>query len=251
MHIFIFSHLDDEFGIFYQIEESIKSKKETYIIYVTTSSTTENIDQIRLLESIKSLKKLGVNENQLILLGNELNVPDLKIIDTVQEVYAYFEDFFEKRVNGVDTVFTHCYEGGHPDHDAVNLIIRKIKQKYRFNFKLLTFPLYHGKGLPWIFYKVMHPQNKSDNWMSLAIPFRQRFTYIKLLFNYKSQLKTLIGIAPFYILKMVFTGKQYLKKEIDFSENMPYSGRMLYDKRGMESQIYFKERVINKLSSFS
>tara|TARA_B110000259_G_C13971411_1_gene384896 strand:+ start:181 stop:945 length:765 start_codon:yes stop_codon:yes gene_type:complete len=249
--LYIFSHLDDEFGIFHQLKQSLLSDRETLIIYTTSSSKDENVNEIRLQESINSLTMLGATRNQIILLGKELKVPDLRIIDRIDYIYSYLKDFFEERRNDHIVVFTHSYEGGHPDHDALNLIVRDIKYKNNFVFKILSFPLYHGEGMPWIFYRVMHFQDKKDKWFSSSIPLSKRFFYIRLLFNYKSQVKTLIGIAPFYILKMLFLGEQLLKEEKIFLGKLPHKGRTLYDKRNMYSQLDFQEYVIKKLQNIS
>jgi len=251
MHIFIFSHLDDEFGIFYQLEKSLKSKKDTLIFYVTTSSSNHVIHQKRLTETYKSLEALGANRSQIILLGTELLIPDLGVSEKVIKVFNYFDQLLTKNNTKDLVIYTHAYEGGHPDHDALNLILRSLRQKRNYLFKIVVYPLYHGKGMPWILYKVMDPFKKSKGWYSLEIPLQKRLFYIKLLFNYKSQVKTLIGLAPFYIFKILFRGKQNLKIEDNFYGGMPHSGFPLYEKRQMYSQSKFKSYVIDTLHNLN
>ena len=62
--IFIFSHQDDEFGVFEPIRNAIKQGHNVIVYYMTNGkinkSIPKNILYHRDLESLKVLKKLGV-----------------------------------------------------------------------------------------------------------------------------------------------------------------------------------------------
>jgi len=45
-----------------------------------------------------------------------------------------------------DIVFVNAYEGGHPDHDAVNLMAYTGQSELGYPCELLEFPLYNGTG---------------------------------------------------------------------------------------------------------
>ena len=68
--IFIFSHYDDEFGLFNVIEKYTKINQKVYVFYLTNGLSQKNINNKKKLhqrenESIKTLLKLGVKKTTL------------------------------------------------------------------------------------------------------------------------------------------------------------------------------------------
>ena len=77
--IFIFSHYDDEFGLFNVIEKYTKTNLNVYVFYLTNGLLKKNIKNKKKLyqrekESVKTLLKLGVKKNNIIFLGKKLNI---------------------------------------------------------------------------------------------------------------------------------------------------------------------------------
>ena len=90
--IFLFSHYDDEFGLFNIIESSVKKNKNVYVLYLTNGLTKENSKNKKQLlrrenESTKILNKLGVKRNKIIFLGKKLNVSVYNLHQKLNVVY--------------------------------------------------------------------------------------------------------------------------------------------------------------------
>jgi len=83
----------------------------------------------RRAELLAVLAKAGIPEARYHCLG----LADLEAPVHWAQVRAYVEAF------GPDRVYTHAYEGGHPDHDAVALALAGLPNVWEF-------PLYHAHG---------------------------------------------------------------------------------------------------------
>ena len=67
---FIFSHQDDEFGLFNLIEKATKKQKNVFVIYLTSGLKTKNQNSKSQLlqrdkESLKVLLSLGVSRKNI------------------------------------------------------------------------------------------------------------------------------------------------------------------------------------------
>ena len=68
--------------------------------------------------------------------------------------------------------------------------------------------------------------------MKIKILEKDRINFIKLLFNYRTQLKIWIGLYPFIITYYLFKKYLFLEK-LDISNivKRPHTGELLYEKR--------------------
>ncbi|MDP9095970.1 MAG: PIG-L family deacetylase, partial [Pseudomonadota bacterium] len=53
----------------------------------------------------------------------ELHIPDQAATAEIPEIAARLQQAFG--AHGIGTAVTHCYEGGHPDHDAVAMAVHR------------------------------------------------------------------------------------------------------------------------------
>ena len=78
---YLFSHQDDEFGIFIQLQKDAKLNN-TYVFYLT-SGTDKNINKNKLYrrdkESIKTLTALGVKKKNIFFIGRMLKIKHNKL----------------------------------------------------------------------------------------------------------------------------------------------------------------------------
>jgi LmbE family N-acetylglucosaminyl deacetylase len=75
--------------------------------------TAEAYAAARAVELVEAVGLAGIPANRVITFG----VPDQQPIFRLPEISRRLADLFRERKPWV--VFTHAYEGGHPDHDAV------------------------------------------------------------------------------------------------------------------------------------
>lgn len=232
-NIFYFlAHQDDEFGCFIKLEHDI-CNENTYVFYLTDGGNKINKNDIlsrRDKESLKALKKLGLKSNNVFFIGRKLGVNHYSLYLNLEKVYKNINKII-KEIGKPSSIITHSWEGGHEDHDASNLIGRRIALDFNIIKKSYQFSQYNGFRTLFLFYRVFNPINKKDGKKFFA-KLKKRIFFIKLLFIYTSQLKTWIGLYPFII-------SHYLFKNYNFMENMnkdkfvkkPHTKKLLYETR--------------------
>ena len=144
--IFFLAHYDDEFGIYEDIRIHIAHKIPLHIVYLTSSSFDGSGNKIRENESLSVLKKLGVKRSQISFIGKELSIPDLALKENLINAFIKCKSLI-KKIGNVKTIYSPAYEGGHPDHDALNFLCSKFIITSKSKIDGLQFPLYCGPGL--------------------------------------------------------------------------------------------------------
>lgn len=229
--LFLFAHQDDEFGVFHQIELEIKSRRRIVCVYVTDGSATAST-KTRDLESSAILKKLGVNPDNIISVGSELNIRDGSFYRNTDTFAIWLESFIEKNP-GVASCFVPAWEGGHPDHDMLHALTI-----YAFHTKNLLsiirqYSLYNAKGCFGPFFRILTPLLENGQISHSYIPWRSRIRYLKYCLSYKSQWRSWLGLFPAIFFYYIFTGKQQLQPvSLSRVTRRPHEGRLYYEARG-------------------
>ena len=227
---YLFAHQDDEFGIFIDLLQKIK-RDNVYIFYLT-SGYKNKIHKLKLsnrdIESINVLKKIGVKQKNIKFVGKELDIKSNKLYLNINKAYKEIIKFTKKIAP--HEIITLAWEGGHEDHDACNLIGRKIAFKFGILKNSGEFSLYNAYKLRLIFFRVFNPINNKGK--IIKVKFYYRLFIIRLLFYYTSQLKVWIGLYPFVIFHYFFFGYNFIQplnknKKIQ----RPHSGKLLYEIR--------------------
>ncbi|MEO6758937.1 MAG: PIG-L family deacetylase [Saprospiraceae bacterium] len=138
------AHADDEtLGCFSVLRDPAA---DVHIVHATDSAprdlkyawrsgfaTRAGYQAARREELLTMLRKAGIPEERYHCLG----LADQEAPVYWPQIRSYVEAF------GADRVYTHAYEGGHPDHDAVALALAGLPNVWEF-------PLYHGHGAEFV-----------------------------------------------------------------------------------------------------
>ena len=251
---FIFSHQDDEFGLFNIIEKATKKQKNVFVIYLTSGLKTKNQNNKnkqlqRDKESLKVLLKLGVRRNNIFFLGKKLNIPVYYLYKNLNIVYQEIKNFL-KNHQGKHIIYTHSWEGGNEDHDACFVIVKKIIHQ---NFKIVKafeFSQYHNYKTKILPFKVQNFISDKKKIYRTKIKFNDKIKYIHYLFNYISQLYIWLPIFPFVIMRILmndYGNLKMIKKNLIIKK--PHKGTLLYEKLRKKKYTYFKKYFINFLSN--
>jgi hypothetical protein len=229
---YLFAHQDDEFGCFIKLDKDILTKN-TYVFYLTSGSNKifhKNKLSSRDKESLKTLKKLGLKEKNIFFIGRDLEINHYTLYSNLEKAYTKIKKI-AKIIGKPDSIVTHSWEGGHEDHDACNLIGRKIAYKFGVIENSYQFSLYNAFKTSIIFFKVFNPIKKNRGIFSFA-KLNRRIFYIRLLFIYSSQIRIWFGLYPFIIFHYLFKGYNFMEKlDKDKIIKRPHAKKLLYEVR--------------------
>ena len=250
--LFLFAHQDDEFGVFYEIHRLVSRGDKVIVAYLTSGTSDGTPSRIRNAESISVLKKLGVAESNIVFLGTNTGIPDGDLCNHLEPAYCGIAGLIAKD-EVPEKLYFHAWEGGHQDHDAVHLIGLVLGEHFGILEHCYQFPLYTGAGLPAAFFRLFFclPENGATTSLT-TIPWRQRIEFIKFCFHYPSQLKTWIGLFPFFLFHYLFLGTQVLQTvSVKRIQQPPHFGKLLYERRGFYSYKKFAEVTAGFISRLS
>ena len=138
-YLFMFAHPDDEVLITGTMKQLLDHGAEVDAAWVTCGDYFGNIET-RLRELARVTAILGLKENSIHL----LRLPDLGLVSMLNQAADKVADML-KSVKP-DVIFSNAYEGGHPDHDAVNFLAYEASYRAGLKPKLYEFPLYNATG---------------------------------------------------------------------------------------------------------
>jgi len=231
--IFIFSHQDDEFGLYNIIEKQIEEKKNIIIIYLT-SGYNISINKFRFSkrdkESLMVLLNLGVKKKNIYFIGRKLNIKIYDLYKHLNIVYNHV-NLIIKKLKNKSLIFTHAWEGGNEDHDACYVIVKKIILKNKNILSYYQFSQYHGHKTFFLPFKIQEHFQSNTKLFHIKINFTKKIKYIRYLFSYVSQKYLWLPVYPFIILKILSNN---YGKLIEIDKNSlvkkPHKGKLLYEK---------------------
>jgi LmbE family N-acetylglucosaminyl deacetylase len=242
-HLFLFAHQDDETPVFLEIESLIDAGERVVVCYLTSGRLDGGLAAARNTESTLVLQKLGVNPADIHFIGTDLSIPDGRLIEQIEHVYAHMAQWLEKQ-GPFSSIYSLAWEGGHQDHDAVYAIAVKLASQAGIVKSSYQFPYYHGKGLKGSFFKVLNAIPENGPVLKKTIPISKRIKYFHLCLSYPSQYKTWIGLGPFFLIHYVFDGTQVLQKLMpERVGQRPHAQSSLYERRKFYSYEKFKSTL--------
>jgi len=244
--VFILSHQDDEIGIFELLRLAIEKGENVHILYMTSGSIINEIPKNRIFhrdkESLNVLKNFSMKYKNIIFFGRIHNIPTCVLYKKMNLAYKELLKFL-KNLDGEIKVYTHAWEGGNEDHDACNILVKKILCSLTKIKRAYQFPLYNA-DTSLFYYQVQVALKKNGKIIKIKNSFFNRLKYIKYLFSYKSQLRVWIGLYPFIIPNYLFKNYsviQILSKNLNFKR--PHVGKLLYEKFARCTYRDFKKNI--------
>jgi hypothetical protein len=245
--LFIFAHQDDESGCFFEIRRLVKRGDKVWIVYLTSGTFDGSLSFTRNTESIVVLRKIGVPKENIFFLGAHKVIPDGKLSKNLEAAFRSLIDL-TKEIGIPSSLYFPAWEGGHQDHDAVHLVGIALAKYLGLLDRCYQFPLYTGVNLPCVFFRMFICLPENGEPVFTRIPWKQRIKFIKLCFFYSSQIKTWLGLFPFFAAHYIFNGTQALQRiSVDRIHCRPHTGALLYERRG----VYSYEEFVQDRNNFT
>jgi GlcNAc-PI de-N-acetylase len=228
--LFIFSHHDDEAGVFHEINQHVKSGHDVFCHYYTRA-VDEKTNTVRKFESIAVLTSLGVKLENIIFCGERINALDGKLLLSSEDAFISIET--QLQFLKPTLIVTHAWEGGHHDHDFLHALV--VLAAYRLNLldRVFQFPLYRKHLRFGPFFKVLSPLISNGKQELKYISLNDRLFFLHLCTKYLSQTKTWIGLLPMFFINYFVNGHQVIQEvKINRIFARPHSGILYYEYRG-------------------
>lgn len=181
-------------------------------------STREAYSKARFQEQLNAMYSAGITESQVFQLGfidQQASFHMGAICHKITELLQTYKP---------DIVFTHAYEGGHPDHDttafAVWASINLLKKRLQYAPEVIEYACYHGNGSSEMIYYQFIDYPQIHIW-SVHLDQNQIEAKKKLIQYYASQWKTLANF-PLNV-------ERFRKAPVYNFKKPPHRGILLYE----------------------
>lgn len=229
--LFLFAHQDDEFGVFQKIIDELADGREVYCAYLTDGVSVGCSPEVRNLESITVLMKLGVPRKNILFVGEELMIPDGKLVNHLKKAKVWLASWLSENAQ-IENIYLPAWEGGHPDHDSLHAVGVVVTKQLNLIDKVWQFPLYNGYKCKGQFFRVLLTLASNGEVFNTKISWLNRCRFLSFISNYPSQATTWTGLAPFVLIHYLVYGTQSLQR-VSFSQIQlpPHLGRLYYERR--------------------
>ena len=210
----ILPHLDDEFAIVPIIKRFASLKRSSLsFIYCAERNETNLLKRKRRRENIKALVSLGCSEAQVVYLNDYFAVDDLKLFQAASAIYNFLTDFIKRAQ--IKQIITLNFEGGHPDHDALALVVQKFTEKYE-SIKPFFVPAYNYRKTMFFPVSVFRPLiTQQDFFNKESYSTFVWIDTVKVAFFYSTERRAFIKLIPFIVCKALFSRSIYLASKFD------------------------------------
>lgn len=239
--IALFAHPDDEMALFPWILDAASDGSRVHCVWLTDGGWGGQSIERRCEESRRVLVDLGVAPEDMHFAGAELGIPDGDLHRRLPSAVDWLLGRFGHMSPGT-SLWIPAWEGGHPDHDASHLAGHALARHSAI--QPLQFSLYHGKGLPGPWFRVLSPIEENGPAEGLPVGLFERMRCIARCLAYRSQWKSFVGLLPFYTLRM-FRRYPFVLQPAEWARTAqrPHPGALLYERRGSLSWDEFKRET--------
>lgn len=229
--IFLFAHQDDETGAFQLISNELRAGLDVHCYYLTSGSLTGLVSHQRNQESLRVLVDLGVKNSNIHFVGSEYSIPDCALIMRLNFIFDFISALIVNSKHPLK-LYLPCWEGGHPDHDALHVAGVLAANHHNLLEKTYQTALYNGHRCIGPLFRVLLPLKENGVIYKSKIRLLDRLRYLRYCLSYPSQFKTWIGLFPFFFFHYMFYGYQTWQ---------PVSLERIY-KRQHAGPLYFVKR---------
>lgn len=140
----LLAHPDDEVLMSGIIQRRVDDGVPVHLAWLTSGDLFGK-GNLREKELASAAELLSIPSDHRYL----FRLPDMGLVRNLGQVFACVTELVSRLEPS--HVFVPAYEGGHPDHDALNFVAYLVWRKMEHSFSLLEFPLYNGTG-PFFFF---------------------------------------------------------------------------------------------------
>lgn len=226
----LLAHQDDEFAAQAWIQEALAEGLRLKCCFFTRGIDAR-INERRNQESVTVLQKLGVQQEDICFVGEELDIPDGRLHEQLKSVAHWLRHRFIS--DDPQRLAIPAWEGGHPDHDALHAVTVCIADEFHLIDRIEQFPLYNAWKCDRPWFRVMSPLPLNGAIRKTTIRWQDRWRYLLNCLSYPSQTVSWLGLFPFVAWHLMVRGcEQYQGVSIARLDERPHAGALYYEHRG-------------------
>jgi hypothetical protein len=238
LNLFLFPHQDDE----YFVAPLLADEPARARCFFLTKGDFHGCDPaVRNKESVRALNVLGVPRENIMFLGEELEIPDNRLMFHLETVSHSLKAEI-RNPSGLKKIYVPAYEGGHPDHDAASILGAALG--FELDRPVFEFYAYHAHPQIPYFFEVMKPTGMRREGSFQVNGATFSFRTFWLFRFYPSQWKTWLGLLPQLCLRCLRDRRIFLhpSRREDF-DSRPHPGTLYYECRGWTTFSTFAEQT--------
>ncbi len=247
--IFLFAHQDDEFGVYQQILTEQRLGRRIVCAYFTSGVPHGADPARRNQESLAVLSRLGVQPQDVVFAGAQLDIADGKLVDSLQPAFVWTKAWLSS-FSSIGAVFVPAWEGGHPDHDGLHAFAVQLCTELGLAACVRQFPLYNALRCPRPLFRILNPLRENGPVSTTRIRWRQRIRFLGYALSYPSQRGSWIGLFPFLLLHYIFSGTQAVQAiSRQRILERPHDGLLYYEQRRFSTWPSLSAKILAWLAS--
>lgn len=230
--LFLFAHPDDDIFVRPLLREQVRQQRRVVVVYLTHGGACGRFSVSRRRnEAMRAMRSAGIADQDVHFVGIDRGIAD-------GELFGHMEDCFQQvcvtasRVERIESVVSHAWEGGHPDHDAAHLVARAVASLHGCLDQSRAFPAYRSADIAGLPFAVYAPHKSNGPRCDFRLGMREGMETLLAMRHYRSQWKTFLGLGPGIALQLLFIRRIPLQRLGDSNAPMrPSPGRLLSETR--------------------
>lgn len=224
---YVLAHFDDEFGVLPLVLDGLRAGRPQHFFFIADYADPA-VGRRRFAETAAHLRSLGVGPEQLDYIGCGSGALDGAVHRGLPQVYARLRERLTA-LGPVDTLVTPAWEGGHADHDACAAMTACLAVALDIP-QVLQFPLYHGAGLPWRFFRAFSHLAENGPVERRALTGGELARWAAGVRHFPSQATTWLGLWPAMVLSLARHGWGVQRLTPERVRERPHAGPLYYER---------------------
>ncbi|MGE0849772.1 MAG: PIG-L deacetylase family protein [Hyphomicrobiaceae bacterium] len=200
MLLFLLAHQDDELMVAPLILAAKRNGERIGVVYLTDGGAGSVTPATRNAETRRALATLGVDVvREVWFLGERLGIPDRFCYEHLSSAHSALLALV-RELPPITAIYTHAWEGGNPDHDAVHVVALGIGRALRIEQAVFQIPFYRATRRGPLPFRVFAPLAANGEVMWYPVSRVQRLRLLDLIRFFPSQVQAFVRLGPFMLI---------------------------------------------------
>jgi LmbE family N-acetylglucosaminyl deacetylase len=233
MLLFLLAHQDDELMVAPLIVAAKRNGDRIGVVYLTDGGAGTASPATRNAETRRALAALGVDVRcEVWFLGERQRIPDrfcYRHLSTAHEALLALVC----GLPAITAIYTHAWEGGNTDHDAVHVLALGIGRALRIEQSVFQIPFYRATRRGPLPFRVFAPLAANGEVVRYPASRMQRLRLLGLIRYFPTQVQAFLRLGPFMLIDALWrSGLPMQRASFARIRKRPMSEPLRYERHG-------------------